>query len=128
MEKWGRNGEKCLWKRKQNVKKTGGFYDIVRVGIHVEVLVMIVRGIGEWGKNNRSPRLDVTATVVSKRTHTMRNQNHTSSSSYYVTFQVESGDRMELRMGGREYGLLAEGDKGKLHFQGTRYLGFDRSW
>ena len=56
------------------------------------ILVMIVRGIGEWGKNNRSPRLDVSATVVSKRTHTMRNQNHTSSSSYYVTFQVESGD------------------------------------
>lgn len=155
MEKWGRNGEKCLWKRKQNVKKTGGFYDIVRVGIYGEVrhmmeyffmggfeimflmvfvlifgmiLVMIVRGIGEWGKKNRSPRLDVSATVVSKRTHTMRNQNHTSSSSYYVTFQVESGDRMELRLGGREYGLLAEGDKGKLHFQGTRYLGFDRSW
>ncbi len=27
---------------------------------------------------------------------------------------------------GQEYGQLAEGDRGTLHFQGTRYLGFDR--
>lgn len=92
------------------------------------ILIKLIQGILEWGKNNRSPRLDVSATVMAKRIHTYRNQNHGSSSSYYVTFQVESGDRMELRMSGREYGLLAEGDKGKLHFQGTRYLGFDRTW
>lgn len=41
---------------------------------------------------------------------------------YYATFQVESGDRMELSVSGTEYGLLAEGDMGKLTFQGTRYL------
>lgn len=148
--------EKCLCKRKQNVKKHGIFYDILKAELHEEVyymmdyffmgggftvlftmtfvlifgmiLITLIRGISEWGKNNRSPRLDVSATVMSKRTHTHRNQNHGSSSSYYVTFQVESGDRMEFRMSGREYGLLAEGDKGKLHFQGTRYLGFDRTW
>ena len=33
---------------------------------------------------------------------------------------------MELRMNGYEYGMLVEGDKGKLTFQGTRYLGFER--
>ena len=44
----------------------------------------------------------------------------------YVTFQVESGDRMELAVSGREYGMLAEGDIGKLTFQGTRYLAFKR--
>ena len=40
--------------------------------------------------------------------------------------EVESGDRMELNLSGQEYGLLAEGDRGKLTFQGTRYLGFER--
>ena len=45
----------------------------------------------------------------------------------YVTFQVESGDRMELSIDGSEYGLLAEGDEGVLTLQGTRYLGFDRN-
>ena len=49
-----------------------------------------------------------------------------TSTSYYVTFQVESGDRMELSVRGKEYGLLAEGDYGRLTFQGTRYLGFQR--
>jgi hypothetical protein len=50
----------------------------------------------------------------------------THSTTYYVTFQVESGDRMELQLAGNEYGLLVEGDRGKLTFQGTRYLGFER--
>lgn len=50
----------------------------------------------------------------------------TQSTSYYATFQVESGDRMELHVSGAEYGMLAEGDTGKLTFQGTRYLGFVR--
>ena len=49
----------------------------------------------------------------------------TTSTSYYVTFQVESGDRMELRVSRSEYGLLAERNQGNLSFQGTRYLGFE---
>ena len=47
--------------------------------------------------------------------------------SYYVTFQVEIGDRMEFEVDGSDYGLLMQGDIGKLSFQGTRYLGFERS-
>ena len=27
---------------------------------------------------------------------------------------------------GRDYGLMAEGDEGRLTFQGTRFLGFER--
>ena len=99
------------------------------VGVFV---VIIVRGIGQWNKNNNSPRLTVPATVVSKRAdashHHRAGEHHHShtSTSYYVTFEVESGDRMELHMSGTEYGLLVEGDKGNLSFQGTRYLGFER--
>ena len=92
-------------------------------------LVTIVRGIGQWNKNNNSPRLTVPATVVSKRTNVSyhHHDHHTHhSTSYYVTFQVDSGDRMELHMSGQEYGMLVEGDKGNLSFQGTRYLGFER--
>ncbi len=97
-------------------------------------VVTFVKSISQWNKNNHSPRLTVDATIVAKRTnHTRHHHNganghhHTSTSTtYYVTFQVESGDRMELRIQGHEYGLLIEGDKGKLTFQGTRYLGFER--
>lgn len=103
-------------------------------------IVVFVKGISQWNKNNHSPRLTVPATVVSKRADISHHHHanagdatgahgyHTSTStSYYVTFQVESGDRMELHMSGSEYGLLIEGDRGNLTFQGTRYLGFERT-
>ncbi len=93
-----------------------------------------VKGIGEWNKNNNSPRLTVDATVVTKRNQVSHHHhNHggtgmhtTHSTTYYVTFEVESGDRMELRVGGHEFGMLVEGDFGKLTFQGTRYISFER--
>lgn len=50
----------------------------------------------------------------------------TTSTRYFATFQVESGDRMELQMNGQDYGMLVEGDRGRLTFQGTRYLDFQR--
>ena len=98
-------------------------------------IAVAIRGISQWNKNNHSPRLTVEATVVSKRTNVSHSHHHhgaghgvhhSSSTSYYVTFQVESGDRMELHVAGHEFGLLVEGDRGKLSFQGTRYLGFER--
>ncbi len=98
------------------------------------ILVTLIQGIGQWNKNNHSPRLTVQATVVAKRQDISRHRHsgvnemhHTSHSTrYYATFQVESGDRMELQLQGREYGMLIEGDRGKVTFQGTRYLGFER--
>lgn len=99
-------------------------------------LAAIVRGIGQWNKNNHSPRLTVPAVIVAKRTN-VSHHHHSSagdagghistSTSYYVTFQVDSGDRLELQVAGHEYGMLIEGDKGSLTFQGTRYLGFQRT-
>ena len=94
-------------------------------------IVTAVLGIGIWSKNNASPRLTVSAQVVTKRTqvshhHHQDSMSHTST-AYYATFQVESGDRMEFSVSGAEYGMLAEGDQGSLTFQGTRYLGFERS-
>lgn len=109
-------------------------FTIVFVLVIGTVIVTTVKGIGQWNKNNNSPRLTVPATVVSKRTNVTRHHHggsnghhhHRTSTTYYVTFQVESGDRMELHVAGHEYGLLVEGDNGRLTFQGTRYLGFER--
>ncbi len=93
------------------------------------ILSVIIRGIKQEHKNNNSPKLTVDAKVVSKRTNYRRNttsNSHMGHTTYYVTFEVQSGDRMELNMPGQEYGLLVEGDYGELSFQGTRYLGFQR--
>ena len=104
-------------------------FTVMFVGIFIMFIVTAVRGIGRWHKNNNSPRLTVDATIVSKRmdvTHHHNSTTRTNSSStwYYATFQVASGDRMELSIPTKDYGYLVEGDHGKLTFQGTRYLSF----
>ncbi len=100
---------------------------------------ILVRGVRQWRQNNRSPRLTVAARVVARRVDTNVSQTPvggditgahgyttSSSSTYYVTFEVESGDRMELHVPKNEYVYIAEGDIGRLTFQGTRFLGFER--
>jgi len=106
----------------------GVLFTIVFVVILGAFVVMAVNGIRTWNKNNQSPRLSVPATIVSKRVNVRHHSANTtlSSTEYYITFQVESGDRMEFSTGGSEYGMLAEGDTGKLTFQGTRFLSFER--
>ena len=89
-------------------------------GIFISVLV---KNISRNRKDNNSPRLTVEATVVTKRTHVWGDHSHTN---YYVTFQVASGDRMELEIQSNQFGYLVEGDRGKLTFQGTRFLDFER--
>ena len=100
---------------------------IVAVGVFLFILII---GITRWNKNNNSPRLTIDATVVSKRTHISHHHGtagHCDTfTNYYVTFQVDSGDRMELAVGSQNFGMLVEGDTGKLTFQGTRYISFDR--
>ena len=92
------------------------------------IIVTMVRGVGEWNKNNHSPKLTVPVTVVAKRSDVDRGiETMHTFTSYYVTFQVESGDRMEFEVSDMEYGMLAEGDSGELTFQGTRYLNFQRN-
>jgi hypothetical protein len=103
-------------------------------------IVILVKNLKQQRVNNNSPRLTVEATVVSRRQnvshHNTANAGDitgahgyttTSSTTYYATFQVESGDRMELAIPGSQYGMLAEGDRGRLSFQGTRFLNFERS-
>ena len=112
----------------------GIMFTLVFILVFGMIIFTAVKAIGQWNKNNHSPRLTVPATVVAKRTNVTHHHHggtnvpshHHTSTSYFVTFQAESGDRMELHIAGREYGLLVEGDRGKLTFQGTRYLSFER--
>ena len=111
--------------------------------IFVIMLVSIISGLSRNAKrerkNDESPRVTADAKVVSKRmqvgerssrrmrTNGMMEDGYSYSySDYFVTFEFESGDRLELHVDGSDYGLLVEGDQGKLSFQGSRYLGFKR--
>lgn len=94
-------------------------------------IFIIFNNIKEWSHNNKQPIIPVASTVMSKRTnvsHRHHGETHASSTNttYYVTFEFENGERVELRVSGNEYGLMAEGDKGILSFQGTRFVNFER--
>lgn len=100
----------------------GPLFFILVIGI---ILTMIISNLNQWQKNNRSPQLTVPARVVTKRTEVYGGAGDASASTnYYVTFEVESGDRIELQLRGTEYGMLADNDYGRLTFQGTRYVSF----
>ncbi len=111
-----------------------GIFTIMFLLILGFILFGIISAIRQGIKNSNSPVLTVEAKVVAKRTSVSHSTNNTmdgfpstsSSTWYYVTFEVESGDRLEFTVSGREYGMLAEGDYGKLKFQGTRYLEYTR--
>lgn len=98
------------------------------------ILVRSIQGAKQWKRNNESPILTVDATVAAKRADVHYHHQSTgtdtmdymSSTAYYATFEVASGDRLEFKIRDIEYGMLVENDKGKLTFQGTRYLGFER--
>ena len=87
------------------------------------IVSTLVKGAKQNRQNDNSPRLTCEATVVTKRTRVWGDHSHTD---YYATFQFESGDRLELEIPHNQFGYLVEGDKGKLSFQGTRYLNFER--
>ena len=96
------------------------------------MIATMIRSAKAYRRNNASPVLTVEALVTAKRmdvhgADVERASHRTSSTAYYVTFEVESGDRMEFLMDGSEYGMLREGDKGRPTFQGTRYRSFERN-
>lgn len=92
-------------------------------------LFVIIISIRQWNKDNHAPRLTVSATVVGRRQHRSNRagDHHHTHTSYYITFQVDSGDRMELHIPVNEFGYIVEGDRGQLTFQGSRFISFQRT-
>ena len=111
-------------------------FGIVPIIIGGVILVAFVKGIAEWNHNNGQPVLTVPARLVAKRTNVSSSSSmmdsddsfrrNRTSTWYYVTYELDSGERREFGVRGQEYGLLAEGDVGMLTYQGTRYKGFMR--
>ncbi|MBR5723457.1 MAG: DUF2500 domain-containing protein [Oscillospiraceae bacterium] len=114
----------------------GFMFFIMFAAIAGFILYTIIHKISEEAKNSQAPVQKISARIVSKRTEvsgTSGSMNAdgmmtggTTSTSHYVTFEAPDGSRLELKVKGSEFGMLAEGDCGELTFQRKRYLGFDR--
>ncbi|MCR3954678.1 MAG: DUF2500 domain-containing protein [Gudongella sp.] len=99
----------------------------------VVVVIRIIKSFSHLNTSTRQPTLNVNARVVGKREDYRRfskgNRSHpldTGRSIYFVTFEFDSGDRLEFRVSREEYELMYEGDEGILVFQGIIFHSFDR--
>lgn len=97
------------------------------------IIAGIIRSSLNYKKNASSPILEEYATVITKRNEVTGNSSMNNTSSfhntrthYYVTFETEAGQRMELTISGTEFGMLVEGDRGKLTYQGEWFKKFER--
>ncbi|HVE55764.1 MAG TPA: DUF2500 domain-containing protein [Pyrinomonadaceae bacterium] len=102
-------------------------------GIFIFAIVMVGKAIygsiAEKQYNDSQPVLTKDSKITSKRTEVSGGRGHSSvSTTYYATFEfADNKERLELVIGSEDYGLMAEGDLGKLTFQGRRYLEFHRN-
>ena len=90
---------------------------------------IIVYAVKQNSKNNSAPRVTLEARVVDKRTVSHRHHNHHNSFYHrhyyhYVTFELQDGQRTELRVSLGEFESLAVADEGALTLQGTRFISF----
>ncbi|GAA6396132.1 DUF2500 domain-containing protein [Solibaculum mannosilyticum] len=113
-------------------------YDVVLVSFFgmfaVVIGLILIVIILQWRRNKRLPKLVVNAEFLEKRIQKVRHSRrgkvgyHTTYSRLYVsTFEVEGGEHITLFVKKPEYHKLKKGDTGKLSFQGTRYLGFEKA-
>ncbi len=79
-------------------------------------------------ENQSSPIQSELVRVVAKRTEVSGGGGDFSArTSYYLTFEFESGDRIEFGVKGQDFGMIAEGDVGVLNYQGTQFNSFTRN-
>ena len=105
------------------------FIAIVFIIVFGIIIFTAIKGLSVWSTNNRAPREQQRAFVLTKRTevrHRSGNNNNGTATNYFVTFESTNGNRKEFQVNGKEYGLVAEGDIGTLDFQGTRFHSFSR--
>lgn len=103
-------------------------FNIVPIFIGIVALIIIIQVVKEtasYANSKAQPIVPVDAKVIEKRNYVSGGE-HTHT-TYYATFELENGSRMEFKIPRDEVGLLIEGDKGVLEFQGDLYCSFKRS-
>lgn len=104
------------------------FFIFIVFAIVIMVFVTsLVKGVGQYFRNNGIPEEHISARLISKRTHTWGGHGNMSAhTSYYATFEIENGDRIEFPVSSKFSGMHVEGDAGILIHRGTRFIEFER--
>ena len=101
--------------------------------IAVCIVFVIATRVQAWSRNNSLPVNEAAAVVTHRRTQKFINLvnaniygHNTTSHSYYITFLTKDGKQIEFKVTNKDYHSTAEGEKGILTFQGTRYISFQK--
>jgi len=97
-------------------------------------ITVMFGSLQQWTYNNL-PILTVDAKVVSKRIKTFQDTqgfgemipSYNYATFYYVTFELEDGSKLEFSITSVEYENMMEGDFGRLSYQESKYLTFEKS-
>ena len=116
------------------------FFSICTISIAGGIIIVLFTMFHRARVNAEAPQLNVTAHVRSRRFDTSTQQHPVAGdvtgahgytrftqTNYYATFEVESGDRIELRIPRAVYDSLREGSTGMLYFRGSEFLAFKES-
>ena len=109
-------------------------FGLLFVPVIAVVVFPLIKGIVRWYRNNHAPCLTVPVTVARKNVRTIHRhhasqQRHISVTTMYTAaFRMENGEVVELQIPDAQYGIITEGGKGLLTFQGTRFLDYKREF
>ena len=95
-----------------------GFFGILAVFV-----TMLVKGLKREADNKKQPVETADVRVITKRIMVTSEHSHTT---YFVTFENSASSRQEFQVDGELYGLLVEGDQGRLTYQGYKVIDFTR--
>lgn len=87
---------------------------------------IVLYGVAGSIKLAGTPLVVMPARIVAKRTSVSGGGQRSATTYYYVTIELEDGDRNEHSVAGDLYGMAADGDLGVAYVRGTDMLDFQR--
>lgn len=89
------------------------------------VVFIIARGVVQSSRDRSGPVITTPATVLGRRQMLLPGTS-TARTAYFATFGLPDGNRIELRVPLDQAGLILEGDRGLLTYQGVFARRFER--
>jgi Protein of unknown function (DUF2500) len=98
------------------------------------VAYQLIRKARQSSRNDALPVLTAPATVSGMRTNTIAQPADINpkykvepSTKFFARFRLHDSQSLEFELSNEQFAPLAEGQQGTLTYQGTRYVGFEKS-
>lgn len=105
-------------------------FPILFIFVFAGIFLTLIKVLKQWNYNNTQPEIRVSAKLITKTTKEIQQKRKhyimPSPTSYSLTFEVESGESIELRVDGLTYRKFIENEIGILTYQGNRFIHFER--